>query len=595
MQSNNSNKRIKKTINRRVKAARRSLTRIGTRSIGHTQSYLFARTANLRNVQQRVILWTVLVFVLISAAALQIVANRGASTRIAAATGGTYVEGATGSLETLNPILASSGSETAASHLLFTGLFDYDQTGSIRPALASSIETTDAKTFVVHLREGVTWSDGKAFTSADVLYTVGLIQNAAVRSPLASSFRTITVTAPDDMTVQMTLPTAYAPFVHSLTFGILPQHVLARTDPADIRSSSFNLNPVTLGPFTFTSFRARDANGNAVVYMSKNTRYFRNEVQVDRFQLYTYKDQGAMLRAYDRREVGALAGATEATALSAQKSRAHTTITNTPLDNGDYALFNTKSEVYADTNLRAAIRQGTDVDALRRLVGGGVSELNGPVLAQQIPEVAPLKQMANDTMGARVALDGLGWKAGANGIRSKDGRPLVMRLVAIDTGDYPRVARELSRQWRELGIDVQLSLQPADTASEQVLVPRAFDVLIYELAIGADPDVYAYWHSSQTGQAGLNFSGYSSVVADDSLTSSRATLDRQLRTAKYVAFAKQWLADTPAIALFQQSYHYVSGDDIKAIPEDATLVTPVDRYSTVGNWTVDTRRVFSTP
>lgn len=584
-----------KFFKRRFRTARRSVARMGKRSIGHTRSYLLGRTEHLRDVQRRIVLWTILIFVLISAAAIQIVANRAAFTKVSASAGGTYVEGTIGPLETLNPILASTGGDLAASHLLFTGLFDYDQTGSIRPALASSIETTDSKTYVIHLRDGVSWSDGQPFTSADVVYTIGLIQNAAVRSPLASSFRNITVTAPNASTVQMVLPSVYAPFEQSLTFGILPQHVLSSVDPADIRGSAFNFNPVTLGPFGFAGYRERDANGNAVVYMSRNTHYFRPLAQVDRFQLHFYQDQAAMLRAYQRREVGAIAGASEASATSAQNTRSRTSITNVPLDDGDYALFNTKSDLYADANLRAAIRQGTNLAALRRLVGGGVSELDGPVLAGEVPDVASIKQATDDVAGAKAALDALGWKTGESGIRSKDGQPLLMRLVAIDSGDYPRVAQELARQWRILGVDVQLKLQPSESASEQVLVPRAFDVLIYELAIGADPDVYAYWHSSQAGQDGLNFSGYSSGVADDTLSSSRATLDTTLRNAKYVAFDKQWLADTPAIALFQQSYHYVSGDDIVAMPAASTLVTPVDRYATVNDWTVDAQRVFLTP
>lgn len=584
-----------KYFKRRFRTVRRSLARASKRSVGHGRNYLLGRTSHLRDVQRRIVIWTIVVFVLIGSTALQILATRMSLTKMAPTIGGTYVEGVIGPIETLNPIFVTTSGETAASSLLFTGLFNYDRTGTIRPQLATSIETTDSKMYTVHLRSGVTWSDGKPFTSADVMFTIGLIQNASVQSPLASSFRNITVTAPNPLTVQMALPAAYAPFVNSLTFGMLPQHVFAATDAANLRGSSFNLNPVTLGPFTFSSYRAHDANGNTVVYMNKNAFYFGNKAEVDHFQLHAYKDQAALLRAYEQREVGAIAGASESTATTAQNMRSRTRVTDVPLDNGDYAFFNTKNDMYSDSGLRAAIRQGTDVAAVRRLVGGGVGELNGPVLASAVPDVGSLKQVTGDTAGANRALDALGWVAGPNGIRSKDGRLLTLKLVAIDSGDYPRVASELASQWRGLGIDVQTKLQSSDTASEQVLVPRAFDVLIYELAIGADPDVYAYWHSTQASQEGLNFSGYNSGVADDNLSSSRAILNPQLRNAKYAAFAKQWLADTPAIALFQQNYHYVSGDDTITMPANSRLVTPIDRYATVTDWTVDTRRIFTTP
>jgi peptide/nickel transport system substrate-binding protein len=584
-----------KYLRRQARTLRRSLGKLGTRSVGHTRNYLFGRTANLRIVQRRVALWTVLVFVLIGAAAIQIVANRDAFTKLAAAPGGTYIEGTIGPIATLNPILASSSAELSATRLLFTGLFDYDRTGSLRPRLATSIDTKDGKTYTIHLRQGVKWSDGQPFTSADVVYTLGLIQNDDVRSPLEANFRGVAVSSSDPWTVRLALPSAYAPFADSLTFGIVPKHVLGSVSPGNIRANRFNRNPVTLGAFEFSSFREKDADGSPALYLSANPSYFGGAPSLDRFQLHVYKDQTSLLSAYRTREVGAVAGATEVTALSAVANRTRTAVTNVPIDDGVYALFNTKSDLYSDSNLRAAIRQGTDLQVLRKLIGGGVGQLDGPVLASEVPAVGDLKQQTGDATGAKAALDTLGWKVGKSGIRSKDGQPLVLRIAAIDSGDYPKIAQELARQWQILGIDVQVNGAPSDTAGQQVLIPRAYDVLVYELAIGADPDVYAYWHSSQAGVGGLNFANYSSSIADDNLTSARAVLDTQLRDAKYTAFAKQWLADTPAIALFQQDYHYVSGDDIAAVPAASTLVSSTDRYADVGDWTVGTSRLLTTP
>ncbi len=69
-----------------------------------------------------------------------------------------------------------------------------------------------------------------------------------------------------------------------------------------------------------------------------------------------------------------------------------------------------------------------------------------------------------------------------------------------------------------------------------VIRPRAYDILIYEVELGADPDLFAYYHSSQATTSGLNLSNYRSAIVDDAILGARSTMDEQLRIAKYEAF-----------------------------------------------------------
>ena len=130
---------------------------------------------------------------------------------------------------------------------------------------------------------------------------------------------------------------------------------------------------------------------------------------------------------------------------------------------------------------------------------------------------------------------------------------------------------------------------------QDTLQARNYDVLLYELAIGADPDVYAYWHSSQMGQAGYNFANYTNKTADANLASARSRLEPDLRNVKYKQFAKQWLEDVPAIGLYQPVVEYVSNDNVSAVPEGAQLVTAADRYANVQYWTVTQRAFYKSP
>jgi ABC-type transport system substrate-binding protein len=94
---------------------------------------------------------------------------------------------------------------------------------------------------------------------------------------------------------------------------------------------------------------------------------------------------------------------------------------------------------------------------------------------------------------------------------------------------------------------------------------------------------------------GFNFSNYKSAIADDALASARSRIETNLRNAKYLTFAKQWLNDVPAIGLYQATAQYVHTGGVHAIPSTAMLVSAADRYNSVLYWTVGDETVFKTP
>ena len=94
------------------------------------------------------------------------------------------------------------------------------------PALATSWEVADDdKTWTVHLREGVTWHDGVAFTADDVKFTYDSYMNDDVASPLGAWYKDVlggpeNVVVVDPHTVKFTLPKPYAYFVEDRSVGI---------------------------------------------------------------------------------------------------------------------------------------------------------------------------------------------------------------------------------------------------------------------------------------------------------------------------------------------------------------------------------------
>ena len=223
--------------------------------------------------------------------------------------------------------------------------------------------------------------------------------------------------------------------------------------------------------------------------------------------------------------------------------------------------------------------------------------MNGPVLNNFLDE--KVKPKGYSVKKAKGVLDAAGWKV-VGGVRQKDNQKLTLNIVAPKNENYEKLAKRLAEIWqKELNIATDVKIVDVNDVSQSilqnVLLPRNFDVLIYELAMGGDPDVYAYWHSSQATSGGLNFSNYNNAVADDALASGRSKLSKRQRMDRYGKFTSIWQQDIPAIALYQTKIDYIHLNSVKALAEDASLVSAVDRYMDVAYWSVNKTQVYKTP
>jgi peptide/nickel transport system substrate-binding protein len=178
-------------------------------------------------------------------------------------------------------------------------------TQDVEPLLAERWETSsDGRTYTLTLRQGVTWSDGAPFTSADVVFSVQAVYDPKAASVLASSLTIngapIAVSAPDSQTVVVSYPAPFGPGIGLLdNLHLLPRHKLqaaldagtfakawlASTPPADLAS---------IGPFQL----ARYDPGQRLVF-DRNPRYWKKDAQgqplpyLDQIVLEIVPDQNA--------------------------------------------------------------------------------------------------------------------------------------------------------------------------------------------------------------------------------------------------------------------------------------------------------------
>lgn len=580
----------RKATLRRLKKAELSSTR-------HARRFLFERLENIKLVRREVAMWAALMGLMIAGMGLQFGLSQRGYMELAPKSGGTYSEASLGPINTLNPLYATTSSEVSFSRLVFSSLYNYDAKGYLRRDIASKITAEqDGKIYKVSLRKDAVWHDGEKLTAKDVVFTVNLIKNPATRSPLRINWVDVSVRAVDDYTVEFTLPAAYAAFPYSLTFPILPLHVLVDINAGALRESTFSSSPIGSGPFKFNLLQRSDAIINhEVVHLVANKDYYGGRPRLDQFEIYSYKTQDDIRTAVKGREVN---GAVDIANVATSELGSTYQVISAPVASGVYAIFNNKNTILADAAVRKALQLGTDVAKVREAAGGKVKELDLPYISSQVPGSEKLTAPTTDTTQAKSMLEGAGWKLN-DLVRYKDGKPLSLSITTTKDSQYISSAEELARQWKALGLQVTINSMDSSSVSsgfvQNVLQARNFDVLVYELAIGADPDVYAYWHSSQTTASGYNFANYTNRNADAALASARSRSEVSLRNAKYIAFAEQWLSDAPSIALYQPVLEYVTNKSNVSLNAQSNLILPTDRYAQVGDWSVESGMVYKTP
>ena len=134
--------------------------------------------------------------------------------------------------KTFNPFNANDNTSAQLAAVMYDGLVATDPyDGTIIPKLAKDVDILpDKKTYIVHLRHGIKWSDGKEITADDVVFTYGTIifggyGDTATRDSLYINGKLPTVEKIDKYTVKFTTPEPFAPFIRTLTTPIAPKHV----------------------------------------------------------------------------------------------------------------------------------------------------------------------------------------------------------------------------------------------------------------------------------------------------------------------------------------------------------------------------------
>lgn len=508
--------------------------------------------------------------------------------------GGVFSEGLVGTFTNANPLYATGTANAAISRNVFSGLFKYDKNNKLVGDLARNARPdATEKNYVVSLRTNITWHDGKPFNADDVIYTYSMIQDPSAQSPLFLSWQGIEVTKIDDYTVNFKLPNPLAAFPYSLTVGILPQHLLKDTPAEQLRSSAFNTDPVGTGPFSWGFVEVTGSNTEdrrQRITMKPFESYSSGRPHLDGLSISTFSDDNRLIKAFKDKQINAISGLDYVPEGLRGDSSVETY--RTPLTSEVMTFFNNSRPMLNEVNVRKALVSGIDTKVAALLAGSTAGLVKSPLLNFQLGFDPGISQLPYNPEYANQLLDQAGYTRNASGQRSKNDQPMQFFLNSQDSMQYTNVAKYLQKKWDELGIKISVRYYNSTDLQTDVINTHDYDMLLYGISLGIDPDVYAYWDSSQastSSESHLNLSEYKSTTADQALESGRTRLDSATRIVKYKSFLNAWAQDAPALALYQPTYLYITRGPVYGY-EQKGMVRPSDRFNNVENWMIRQER-----
>lgn len=587
-------RKTKLRFRRNVRKGRRQVEDLSIQAEEHLERLFIRRLHRLINVRRFVLTWLTLIVFLVGASVFQLRALSGHYLKSAPDEGGVYTEGVIGSFTNANPLYAIGGVNGEVSRLLFSSLLEYDKNGSLVGDLATDWRVDETgKIYTVTIREDVLWHDQTPLTVDDVVFTYQTLQNPDAKSPLFISWRDVRIEASDNKVI-FTLPNVFAAFPHSLTNGIVPKHILENVVADQLRSDRFNtVSPIGSGPFMWDLVEVTGETPEERqehIALTRNPNYYKGSPKLQRFIIKTFRSEEFMTKRFADRELTAMGGLSS---ISDSLERGSFQEMNLPLTGAVMVFFRTTEGVLQDKAVRQALVHGVNVGHVVRSLSTPVIRVDSPLLRGQLGYNTELTQLDYNVKKAQKLLDEAGWKANGDGVRQKGDELLRFSLKAPNDSEFTIITRELQNFWSQIGVQVDVD-QPGDNELQSIVALHQYEAVLYSVSIGNDPDVFAFWHSSQAdvrAENRLNFSEYQSNQADQALEGGRTRIDPKLRAVKYEPFLRAWREDAPALALYQPNYLYIARDHIEGFNR-SVLHSSKDRFNNVENWSIRTKKVY---
>jgi ABC-type transport system substrate-binding protein len=376
---------------------------------------------------------------------------------------------------------------------------------------------------VFHLRQGVRWHDGEAFTSRDAAFTYAAIMDETTASPRKPDFDLILrVETPDPFTFCVTYRKPYSPALESWMMAMLPAHLL-EGKPQSWWVEHFNRTPVGTGPFKIAEWKT-----NEFIRVARNADFFEAPGPwLDGIVYRFMPDQLTLRLAFETRQIDFWSA--EPWTVNAFVGDERFDVFTSPSSSYTYIGWNLKRPLFQDVRVRRALAQAVDIPAMVRFILYGHGLQSTGLFTPQMwffnPGIQPLRY---DPEKARALLAEAGWVPGDDGILEKNGERFSFTLITNNGNEVRRDIATLTQDGlKQLGIEVKVELYEWAVFLKNHVNKGDFDAMVLGWSLGNGFDQFQIWHSSQANPEQLNVVGYNNPAADRLLEDIRQEYQRK--------------------------------------------------------------------
>lgn len=507
--------------------------------------------------------------------------------------GGKYTEGLIGSPQYINPMfLQNNDVDRDLSQLIYSGLVRYGTDRRIVPDLAERYElSSDSLTYTFYLRKDVRWHDGEPFTADDVLFTIARIQDVKSKSPLTLSFKDVYVQKKDDYTVQFGIKKPFAPFLDLMTTQIIPKHLWEQIAPEGFSLAVLNIRPIGTGAWKFKSLK-KEGDGTIHTYtLARNDTYYGSKPYLDTVLFKFYPDGESAIQALKNRNIDGISFLPHElrTRLIKDTGLRYYTF-SLPQYTALYLNKGNNSDLTSKA-VRQALAYGIDKEKIiTDVLAGEGTVIRSPILPGFLGYHEDGKTYSLDVQKAKELLHAEGWQEDGRGIMMHKEKELHIIITTVNKPESIAMANSIQESWKQIGVTSEVQSVDSSRIKEDIIDPRNYQMFLYGAMIGSDPDVYPYWHSSQSRAPGLNLSMFANTEADKLLEEGRTISDPAQRAERYKKFGDIITEEVPAIFLVSPTYNYVMIKNIKGVADKKQIIYPSDRFVDVSAWHIKTKR-----
>lgn len=503
------------------------------------------------------------------------------------------VIGMIGDVQSLNPLLISGSDTVRVPPMVFSFLLMLNKDGTLQPDVAEAVPSranggisADGKTILYHLRNNVRWQDGAPLTSADVVYTYRQIMNPRNDVPSRAVYDQLaSVTSPDARTVRVTLRAPNAAvlsyfFAPDGNNAILPRHILAKY--SDLNHIPFNSAPIGSGPYRVVRWSRGDE-----LDFERNDGYFGGKPAIEKIAFKFIPSAETQFIQLQTGEIQAVLPAPDVTMLDAYRRLRGPRVTKIDVQGGALLGFNMTDSVVEDFRVRRAIVEAANLPQSVSEATHGILSMTGAGRGLYGPAFDPsiTAAPAPNPADANRLLDQAGWKRGAGGIRTRDGRSLSLEFVYIaGLPEAQTFGVVLQQQLRRAGIELVLrgytpQMYAAPASAGGPLFGGHFQLVLLELLTSSDPDVTYLLGCNQFPPRGANFTRYCSPVVERANAAGLRTYDFAERAKQSAIVQQQVAKDLPFVPLWQQAAIAAYPQNLEGVHPSAQFV-----FYNVAHW-----------